>query len=59
MKYKCFDCGNEFDDPVSFEEYRGEFWGEPAYEWLSGCPVCRGDYEEIEEESEDEETDYE
>lgn len=47
MSYKCFECGEIFDEPKRWEEYRGEFWGTPAYEEVRGCPRCRGDYEEL------------
>lgn len=49
MTYRCMDCGREFDEPEICEEYRGECFGFPAYETVSYCPYCRGDYEEIEE----------
>lgn len=47
MSYKCRDCGNVFEYPALWEESRGEYWGLPAYETVSGCPECRGDYEEL------------
>ena len=46
MKYRCCDCGAVFDDPATWEESRGEFWGFPCTETMSGCPECEGDYEE-------------
>ena len=61
-KYKCIECGCEFDEPI--KEERGEFWGMPCDETLAGCPHCRGEfltmeeyYETDEEEEEDDETD--
>lgn len=48
MTYRCMDCGREFDEPKRCEEYRGECFGFPAYETVSYCPYCHGDYEEIE-----------
>lgn len=49
-KYKCNDCNCEFDEPDSYEEYMGEFWGTPAYETFYRCPYCKSDdYEEVEE----------
>lgn len=45
--YKCLECGEVFDNPESWRERRGEFWGAPAYEEMAGCPNCRGDYEEL------------
>lgn len=53
--YKCVDCGAEFDEPREYRESRGECFGFPAFETLSGCPFCLGDYEETTEEEEDDE----
>lgn len=47
MTYKCLECGEFFTEPKKWKEYRGEFWGAPAYEEMVGCPDCRGDYEEL------------
>ncbi len=44
--YKCLDCGCVFDEPISWSESRGEYWGMPCSEEVSGCPYCKGDYEE-------------
>ena len=44
--YKCIECGAIFEEPKTWEEYRGEYWGCPCSETMSGCPECRGDYEE-------------
>ena len=47
MMYRCVNCGN------LFEEGEQAVWKEthgldsPPYEKFSGCPVCRGDYEEV------------
>lgn len=48
MAYKCVECGHIFEEgeQARWEESRGEFWGMPSYETLSGCPICKGDYEE-------------
>ena len=54
--YKCYDCGEEFDEPATRRELVGEFWGTPAYDNFDCCPRCRSD--EIEEVFEDDETDY-
>lgn len=54
VKYRCLDCGLEFETPAHWEEYRGECHGVPAYETVYGCPMCDGDYEEIDEEEENE-----
>jgi DNA-directed RNA polymerase subunit RPC12/RpoP len=44
----CLECGKTFEDDEieCWQESRGEFWGEPAYENMSGCPHCGGAYEE-------------
>lgn len=47
MSYKCLDCGEVFDEPKKWKEYRGEFWGTPAYEEMVGCPHCEGDFGEM------------
>lgn len=41
-RYKCEECGAIFDEDeiARWEEYRGEFWGTPAYETEVGCPHC-------------------
>ncbi len=46
--YCCIECGHIFDeDDVSvWMEGRGEYWGEPCAELVSGCPNCHGDYVE-------------
>lgn len=48
--FKCCECGHLFEDgeEARWEESRGECWGSPAYEKMSGCPICKGDYEEVE-----------
>lgn len=43
---KCTDCGNTFEEPITWQESRGEYWGVPCSETVSGCPCCKGDYEE-------------
>ena len=52
--YKCAECGQPFDKPEEREDYRGEFWGIPAYETICVCPYCGSDeildYEEDEDE---------
>lgn len=45
-RFKCWDCGKYFDDPKYVKEYRGEFWGSPAYESMAYCPYCDGDFDE-------------
>ena len=36
----CFDCGHVFDEPDTFQEKVGEFWGAPAWETCGCCPNC-------------------
>lgn len=45
-KLICVECGHIFDeeDIATWKESRGEYWGEPCYEEVSGCPRCKGDY---------------
>lgn len=47
--YKCIECGHVFDeeDVAEWEEARGEYWGTPCSEKMSGCPVCHGAYEKV------------
>ena len=44
--YVCLNCGCIFseDDVATWQESRGEFWGIPCSETVSGCPICKGDY---------------
>lgn len=44
--YKCLDCGAVFEEPKFWKEDRGECFGFPSYETMSGCPECEGDYKE-------------
>ena len=44
--YKCIECGTVFEEPKTWKEGRGEFWGMPCTETMSGCPKCREGYEE-------------
>ena len=46
--YRCCECGKIFEEPKSVEEYRGEFWGTPAYERMDYSPCCEADFEEYE-----------
>ena len=47
--YHCNECGHLFEEgeQSTWSESRGEFWGNPCSEKMSGCPICKGDYEEI------------
>ena len=46
--YRCKECGNLFEEgeQATWQESRGEFWGNPCTENMSGCPLCKGNYEE-------------
>ena len=50
QKYKCLECGHIFDEgeQAVWYESRGEYWGTPCSERMTGCPVCLGGYLEIE-----------
>ena len=45
--YRCCECGNLFEEgeQAVWEETHG--LDTPPYEKWSGCPVCKGDYEEV------------
>ncbi len=43
-KYVCLECYHIFDEPKSWKEDRGEYFGSPCYEKFSGCPDCGGAY---------------
>ena len=47
MMYRCENCGNLFEEgkQAVWEETHG--LDSPPYEKWSGCPVCKGDYEEV------------
>ena len=47
MMYRCEACGNLFEEgeQAVWEERHG--LDSPPYEKFSGCPVCKGDYEEV------------
>ena len=47
MMYRCVSCGNLFEEgeQAVWEERHG--LDSPPYEKFSGCPVCKGDYEEV------------
>ena len=46
MAYKCLKCGHIFEEgeQAVWKESRGEFWGMPCHEVMSGCPICRSEY---------------
>ena len=45
--YKCTECGHLFEEgeQATWEETHG--LDSPPYEKWSGCPVCKGGYEEV------------
>lgn len=47
MMYKCNSCGHLFEEgeQAIWEETHG--LDTPPYEKFSGCPLCRGDYEDV------------
>ena len=48
--YRCLECGILFEEgeQKTYRECVGECHGSPAYTVYSGCPICGGNYEEIE-----------
>lgn len=42
---RCAECGwtGTFEELRPVEEFRGEFWGMPAYEMMYYCPACGSD----------------
>lgn len=44
----CLECHRTFDEDEikCWQEDRGECFGFPAYETVSGCPYCNGAYTE-------------
>ena len=46
--YYCLECGHLFEDgeQSTWQEDRGEYWGTSSFEKMSGCPICKGAYEE-------------
>ena len=49
--YKCYDCGHIFseDEVVHWKESRGEYFGFPCSEDMTGCPNCHGEYGDAKE----------
>ena len=49
MMYRCLNCGNLFEEgeQATWYENQGECHGSIAMGRFDGCPVCRGDYEEV------------
>lgn len=51
MMYRCNECGHLFEEgeQSTWSESRGEFWGSPCSEKMSGCPLCKGEYVQVEQ----------
>ena len=49
MMFKCCECGHLFEEgeQASWYENQGECHGRIAMEKFDGCPMCKGDYEEV------------
>ena len=49
MMFKCCECGHLFEDgeQAIWYENQGECHGRIAMEKFCGCPMCKGDYEEV------------
>ena len=49
MMFKCCECGHLFEEgeQAVWYENQGEFHGRIAMEKFGGCPICKGDYEEV------------
>ena len=47
MMFKCCNCGHIFEDGEQAVWEETHWLDYPPYEKWSGCPACRGDYEEV------------
>ena len=47
MMYRCCECGNLFEEGEQAVWYETHGLDSPPYETWSGCPICKGDYEEV------------
>lgn len=36
----CLDCEAEFEEPMTYYESQGEYFGAPAWEAFGACPCC-------------------
>ena len=47
--YRCEKCHHLFEEgeQATYEESRGEYYGSPCSQTLSGCPLCGSGYEEV------------
>ena len=48
-RFKCWECGKEFDEYKESQECIGEFWGISAFQTEIYCPYCGGDFDKKEE----------
>lgn len=46
MFYKCLECGHIFEEGEEAVWYDTHGLERPPYEKMSGCPICKGAYEE-------------
>ena len=46
MAYKCIECGNIFEEGEQAVWYEKHGLDTPPYERRTGCPLCKGGYEE-------------
>lgn len=53
VKYICLECGEIFEEPDTYTECVGEYWGQPAYEDFADCPYCHGGFKEFTEDDEE------
>ena len=44
--YRCLECGALFDEYEKAEWYETHGLDTPPYERMTGCPKCKGSYEE-------------
>lgn len=49
MMFKCCECGHLFEDgeQAIWYENQGECHGRIAMEKFGGCPMCKGEYEQV------------
>lgn len=50
--YRCYECGSIFSEPEDFSEDKtpgGVFEGGSFIDHCTGCPMCSGNYGEVQE----------
>lgn len=45
MAFKCLECGHIFEEGEQIS-FKRELWDMEAFGFASGCPICKGNYEE-------------